>query len=202
MMTVGGIAIIANGLSAYILLNLGVAHEHEHEHEHEHDEKHKSDKDANVASAYLHMLGDALISIAVVVAGIFIYLFEIYSIDSILTLCFSAYILSHTYPLLKTSFMSLMDMNVTHIKKDTLEAIILNQKHIIKYHDLHIYKPNSNKSYISLHIMLDDTHLTLDQIETITNQLREQLKKLGFTHILIQVESQNIGLHCDPCTYS
>lgn len=213
MISVGLIAMIANGISAYVLNNLGVSHHHHadddehthrhhhgHTHSHSHTHKNEESEDANIKSAYLHMLGDALISVAVVTAGVFIYFFKIYSIDSILTLIFSAYILYQTYPLLKKSFLSLMDINITTISKEKLDKIILSDKNIFEYHDLHIYKPSSKLSYISFHIVFKDNNLSLESIETITNKIKEKLKKEDFGHILIQVDSIKNIQNCSDCT--
>lgn len=197
MIVVGFIAFIANGISAYILNNLGVsscsshdhssAHSHEDHHGHKHE--HNNEEDANIKSAYLHMLSDALISIAVVIAGIFIYFFKIYYIDSILTIVFSIYILFHSYPLLKKSFLSLMDMNITEISQESLERIIKEDIRVVEYHDLHIHKPSSKYSFISFHIVLNDDTLRLKEIKSITNKIKHNLKINSFNHILIQVDS-------------
>ena len=186
MIIVGIIAVIANGISAYILNNIGVSscsHDHSH-HDHHHE-------DANIKSAYLHMLSDALISVAVVIAGIFIYLFKIYYIDSILTVLFSAYILYHSYPLLKKSFLSLMDINIIDISQEKLESIIKSEEDIVSYHDLHIYKPSSKHNFISFHIVLNDENSTLLKIEGIISNIKAKLKKEKFNHIQIEVASLN-----------
>ncbi len=100
MIGVGFVALIANGLSAYYLSAMQVSscghihHEHNDNHEHQ---------NMNIKSAYLHMLSDTLISLGVVIAGIFIYYYQIYFIDSILTIIFTIYIIIHSYPLLKKS---------------------------------------------------------------------------------------------------
>ena len=115
MIVVGLVAVVANGISAYILSKMQVSSCPNHDHSHHHHEE-----DANIKSAYLHMLSDALISVGVIVAGVFIYFFKIYYIDSVLTILFSIYILNHSYPLLKKSFCSLMDINITDISQDKL----------------------------------------------------------------------------------
>lgn len=187
MITVGIIAVIANGISAYILNNMGVsacASGHTHNHNHHHDE------DANIKSAYLHMLSDALISVGVVVAGIFIYYFKIYHLDSILTILFSLYIIKHSYPLLKKSFLSLMDTNTIDIREESLQEIIKKDDKIVEYHDLHIHKPSSQHSFISFHIVLDDDSYSLKECENITDKIKSDLKHIGFNHILIQVDSK------------
>lgn len=198
MIVVGFIAVVANGISAYILHTLGVDHEHGHEHSHGHHHHHHGD--ANIQSAYLHMLSDALISVGVVVAGIFIYYFKVYYIDSVLTIIFSIYILKHSYPLLKKSFLSLMDVNTTEISQDTLDEIIKSNKTILEYNDLHISKPNSKYSFISFHIVLDNDNLTLLSIEELTDNIKHKLEHHGFNHILIQVDSDKHiknQTHCD-----
>ncbi|MGA1931313.1 cation diffusion facilitator family transporter [Arcobacter sp. YIC-464] len=190
MIIVGFVAVIANGISAYILNNIGVnSCSHGHDHGHSHTHNHSHDEDANIKSAYLHMLSDALISVAVVIAGIFIYFFEIYYIDSILTLLFSLYILYHSYPLLKKSFLSLMDMNIVDIPQNELDLIIKKNANVIEYHDLHIHKPSSKHNFISFHLVLKNKELTLEKIEDLTSSVEHELKHIGFNHVLIQVDS-------------
>ena len=182
MIVVGVIAVIANGVSAYILNNLGVASCAHGEHEHHHHE------DTNIKSAYLHMLADALISVGVVVAGIFIYFFEIYRVDSLLTIAFSIFILFHSYPLLKKSFLSLMDINTIEVKKEQLDEMILSDNRVVEYHDLHIYQPSSSDSFISFHMVLKDDTITLKEQENLTSTIKKSLEHLGFNHTLIQVD--------------
>lgn len=198
MITVGLIALIANGLSAYYLNNLGISHCH-HEHDHKHEHSHKHQEDINIKSAYLHMLGDALISLAVVLAGIFIYLFKIYSIDSILTIFFSIYISYHTYPVLKKSFLSLMDINIVNFKENDLDEIINKHKEIKEYHALHISKPSSKHNFISFHIVLENSNINLAEIEKIRNLIKKDLKLKGFNHIIIQADTLNMLQHSTNC---
>jgi len=195
MIVVGSIAVVANGISAYLLKNLGVSscpsgHDHQHHPHH----------DANIQSAYLHMLSDALISLGVVVAGVFIYAFHIYRIDALLTIGFSAYILFHAYPLLKSSFLALMDANTHIITEQQLQSIIHAEKDVIEYHDLHITKPSSKHDFISFHIVLADNQISLEHAEAISQRIKEALKTFGFTHILIQVDSASKTQHQSNCT--
>lgn len=188
MIAVGFIALVANGISAYFLSKLGVEHSHggeacSHSHHHSHEIK---TEDSNIKSAYLHMLGDALISLGVVIAGIFIYFFGIYFIDAFLAIFFSIYILKETYPLLKKSSLSLMDINIVNVNKKTLETIVLEDEKVSSYHDLHIYKPSSKHNFISLHVVFEDENLTLKQIQATNDKIYGKLRQEGFNHILIQ----------------
>ncbi|UFH60233.1 cation diffusion facilitator family transporter [Sulfurovum mangrovi] len=184
MIVVGMIAVIANGISAYLLHAMGVEEHHHHE-----DDHHHHHGDANITSAYLHMLADALVSVGVVVAGIMIYYFEIYAIDALLTIIFSLYIIRHSFPLFKRSFLALMDANTIDITLEQLEKIIFASSRVSSYHDLHIHQPNSKLGFISFHILLDDEAISLRECEAITCPMKEKLKALGFNHILIEVDS-------------
>jgi len=182
MIWVGLIALIANAISAYILHTMNVNSCPNHSHEHHHDD--------NIHSAYLHMFADALISVGVVLAGIFIYYFKIYNVDSALTIIFSFYILHHSYPLLKKSFLSLLDFNLTDISKEKLDEIILVKNNdIFEYHDLHIYKPSSKYTFISFHIVLTNYELKLIDIESIIDKIKKELRKEGFNNIQIEIDS-------------
>ena len=188
MIIVGIIAVIANAVSAYLLSQMGMVHSHEHDAHTEHD--HHEGEDANIKSAYLHMLADALISLGVVAAGIFIYFFKIYHVDSLLTILFSLYIIKHSYPLLKKSFLSLMDININGVKEAQIDQIIKEDAHVFAYHDLHIYKPSSKYNFISFHLVLDDENLTLKACEEIRIKIKGNLECLGFNHILIQLDTK------------
>lgn len=197
MIIVGLIAVIANGISAYVLKKLEVSScsSHDHGHVHSHD-----DGDANIKSAYLHMLSDTLISMSVVIAGIFIYYFKIYSIDSILTILFSIFILFHSYGLLKKSFLSLMDMNITNISQEKLDAIIKQSSTVIDYDDLHIYKPSSKYNFISFCIILNNQITPLKEVTQLINHIKKQLETIGFNHITIEVDYHDNLKNRKKCT--
>lgn len=195
MIVVGTIAVIANGISAYLLHKMGVescAHAHHDHHSHHHE-------DANIRSAYLHMFADALISVGVVVAGILIYFFEIYRVDSILSIGFSIFILFHSYPLLKKSFFSLLDVNDMEIEESRLKQIILDDKHILGYHDLHISQPSSKDAFISLHVVLNNDTISFKAATDIREKLHNRLKNLGFTHIVIQLDDSRCHIDQPYC---
>jgi len=175
------IALLINGFSTWLLSRSNIDHHHHHDgHEHHHHE------DMNMKSAYLHMLGDAVISFSVAVGGVIIYFFGIVAIDSILSVAFSIYILKETFPLLKKSFFSLMDSNVDDIKE--VEAIMLLEDEVLSVHDLHLYRPSSVEYYGSVHIVFKDD-LLLSEVDKISSRIREKLCKKGITHFVIQPES-------------
>lgn len=178
------IALFINAYSTILLKQNNIEHHHDHDEE---DEFHHEHEDMNIKSAYLHMLGDAVISLSVTVGGVIIYFFGVVAIDSVLSVIFSIYIIKETFPLLKKSFYSLMDSNVDDLKQ--IEKLIINSdSRILSIHDLHLYRPNSNECYGSVHIVLNE-NLTLIEIESISENIRLELKEKGINHFIIQPES-------------
>ena len=189
MIFVGLIAVIANGISAYVLKRINVdscGHNHSQE----------NYSNANIYSAYLHMLSDTLISVSVVIAGIFIYFFKIYLIDTILTILFSLFILFHSYKLLKKSFLSLMDINIMPINESEIQSIILENTNVISYTDLHIYSPSSKSNFISFILILDNKNISFEEIDKILEKIKLSMKKIGFNHIVIEVSTADKENKC------
>lgn len=181
------IALFVNGYSTYLLRHNGV------EHHHHHDDHHHEHEDLNMRSAYLHMLGDAMISLSVAIAGVFIYFFGIVSIDTILSILFSIYIIKETLPLLKRSFFALMDSS-GGVDVEAIENILLQKKMISSVHDLHIYTPSSKGIYGSAHIVLCE-NFSLAEIERLLEEIRGDLAKIGIKHFIMQPETQK---YSDP----
>ena len=128
------IALFINAYSTILLKQNNIEHHHDHDEEEHHHHEHE---DMNIKSAYLHMLGDAVISLSVAVGGVIIYFFGIVAIDSVLSVLFSIYIIKETFPILKKSFYSLMDSNIDDLKQ--IKNLIINSdSHILSIHDLHL----------------------------------------------------------------
>lgn len=202
MIVVALVALIANAISAYLLQQSGVDHHHHHgehdhhHHEHNHDHHDHGHGDLNIRSAYLHMLGDALISLGVVAGGVAIYYLELYSIDAILSILFTFYILKTTWPVLKQSFQSLMDLNDDNV--DQITEIMLGEEPVSGIHDLHVTRPSSSDFHITAHLVFE-SGTSLEVIERTLESIREKLKSLGVTHTVIQPETKKYetdSLYC------
>lgn len=184
------IALAINGFSTFLLSQNKIEHHH-----HEDGDEHHHE-DMNIKSAYLHMLGDAVISLSVALGGVIIYLFGVVVVDSILSVVFSIYIIKEALPVLKKSFYSLMDSNIDDIKE--VESLILSSSEVLSVHDLHLYRPNSKEYYGSAHVVLRDD-LLLSQVEIVLEGIRARLCKEGVTHFIIQPESLKYDLKSTCC---
>jgi cobalt-zinc-cadmium efflux system protein len=63
--------------------------------------KKHSGKNINIRAAYLHLLGDTVSSVMVILSGILIYFFNLFWIDPLVTILLGLYLLKETYMILK-----------------------------------------------------------------------------------------------------
>jgi len=169
IMFVATIALITNGLSAYFLQQLQTG-----------------SKDLNIKSAYLHFLGDSLLSLGVIIGGAMILFFEINLIDRLLGIIFSVYIISSTFPLLIVSFRSLMDIHHSiDIKEIEQEIIKIDGIHSL--HHAHLIEPSPRHSFFYTHLTFNK-NINLNEVGAILCDVEKILKKFDINHSVIQPE--------------
>src|SRR3990167_7079862 len=95
--------------------------------------------DLNIKGAFLHLLGDALISMGVVIAGILISFTHRAWIDPLVGLLIVVIILFGTSGLLRDSIRLLLDAIPRHIDSHGIENYLKNLPGVSAVHDLHIW---------------------------------------------------------------
>jgi cobalt-zinc-cadmium efflux system protein len=121
MLWLGILGIIANGLSVLIL-------------------HHNKEENLNIRAAYLHLIGDALTSVAVVVGAVCIWLFKIYWIDPLVTVLISIYIFVHTFKILKESVGILMQFAPAEIDQEKVVSVLQEIQEISSVHHMHLWQ--------------------------------------------------------------
>ena len=85
-------------------------HHHDHEHKHDHGNGKKEGKNINVEAAYLHVLGDMLMSVGVIIASVLVYMNpHLWMADPICTYLFSVIICFTTIPVFKNCVNIIME---------------------------------------------------------------------------------------------
>lgn len=167
-------------------------------------------KNLNIRSAFLHVIGDLIQSIGVVIAALVIYFKPSYHIaDPICTFMFSGIVLFTTWKLLKDAVHVLMEGSPLHIDQTLLEQDLNNINGIHGIHDLHIWSLSSAKITLTCHLFVHMNDFfskkdnpSLDDIERTYNQIlsdcHEMLyEKYDIRHSTIQLEfgSQIENIH-------
>jgi len=163
------IGIVGNGISVLLL-------------------KKDANHNLNMKSAYLHLLTDMMASIAVLLGGIAMKLYQIYWIDTILTLAIACYLIYVGCDLLKTATKVLMLFTPDTIEIKKIVEYVNKIESVSNMHHVHIWQLNDDEIHLEAHIdfkrdiKLSDFHLILEGLE------EELYHNFGINHVNIQPE--------------
>ena len=136
----------------------GHSHGHDHGHDHGHGHSHGEGTqigNINVDAAFLHVLGDMLMSIGVIIAAIIIYFFpSLWYADPLCTYLFSIIVVVTTFPIIKNCISVMMEGAPKSFDLEDLRADIelAGGEDIIDIHDLHVWTISMGKLSMSVHI--------------------------------------------------
>ncbi|MBN1952621.1 MAG: cation transporter [Bacteroidales bacterium] len=147
-----------------------------------------SQHNINIRAAYLHLLGDTVSSVAVILGSVFIFYFDITWIDPVITFLIGIYILKETYTVLRETVNILMQGTPESI--DLMEVVkeLEERREISNIHHVHSWRLDDKQIHFECHIDLDDDY-TLSQTDKLRSELEEVLlNKYGISHVTIQME--------------
>ena len=163
------LAILANGFSVLLLQK-------------------DSKVNMNMRSAYLHLLTDMLASVAVLIGGLLMKYYEIFWVDSLLTLAIALYLIWVGVDLFRESFKVLMlfTPNDVHIKDIVKELSYIDE--IKNIHHIHVWQLNEEETHFEAHVDFK-SDITLSEFDLILNRMEAiLLEKFQINHINIQPE--------------
>lgn len=152
--------------------------------------------DLNIKGAFLHLLGDALISIGVVIAALLILYTGYMWIDPLAGLLIVTVILWGTWGLLRDSVRLILDAIPHHIDFIGIETFLKKIPGVTTVHDLHIWGLSTKEIALTAHLVMPDNSLTDAEYASINATLKKQFR---VDHATLQVES---GCKEHPCNRS
>lgn len=178
MFWLGLLGLVANGISVLIL------------------QKDKNNS-LNIKAAYLHLLGDALTSLAVIAGAALIWYFEIYWVDPLITILISIYLFVHSFELLKESVYILMQMAPSDIKTSKIEKRLQEMNELNNVHHIHVWNLTDKLIHFECHVDLEKD-LKISE----TGEIFESMKKIlhdefDIEHVTIQFEYESS--HKEDC---
>ena len=163
-----GLGIVINGLTTWLLMR---------------DRK----KDLNVQGAFLHMLGDTLVSVGVVISGIIISLKGWTWIDPAISILIALMILGSTFNLLKESLCLSMDAVPESVHLDELRAGIEQIDEVESWHHLHVWAISTTENAATLHVVVKD----ISKMSDTKHALKDCFKQHGVDHCTIEFETKD-----------
>jgi cobalt-zinc-cadmium efflux system protein len=150
--------------------------------------------DANVRAAFLHMAGDALISVGVIVAGLLVMFTGISWIDPLASILIVLVILWGTWDLLREAIDMALDAAPRSVDVAKLRAYLCGQPGVEDVHDLHVWSMGASSSAMTAHLVMPEVCDNDAFLQTLCGEID---RKFGVDHATFQIERQHFDCHPD-----
>lgn len=151
--------------------------------------KKKPERNINVQGAYLHVLGDLLQSVGVMIGGAVIWYQPRWKvIDPVCTLIFSVLVLCTTLSMIRSIVEVLMESTPREIDAQAVERGLLGLPGVVEVHDLHIWAITVGKTLLACHIRVQPQVNTNEALQAVADYCERVFK---ISHVTIQVETDS-----------
>ena len=143
----------------------------------------------NVRGALLHVMGDALSSVGVIIGGLVVIFSGYLLADSIVAAFIGVLIIGSAYSLVRDSVNILGEATPRHLELEKIARTVEQVKGVRGIHDLHVWTISSGLYALSGHLIVDTDNLEEGAaiIREVSRKLRETF---GIEHVTLQLERQ------------
>ena len=179
MMVVAGAGLVLNG---GIMWGLRIARRH----------------DINIRSAFVHMLGDLLGSVGIVIGAALIRYTGWQQIDPVLSILIGALIVWTTWDIIQESLNILLEGLPRGLDLQSVSSAMCEVEGVLDVHDLHIWNLGSNTRALSCHVLIQD--LPPSASECILKCLNDLLaERFQICHTTVQFEHVGCAVSENGC---
>jgi cobalt-zinc-cadmium efflux system protein len=141
---------------------------------------------ANIRAAFLHNVADALGSMAVIVSGALILLYDWRLVDPAVTLLISGYILWHALKGVRPVIRILMLGAPPDVRAQDVLAAMASEPHVDEVHHLHVWQTSEDEAALEAHVVVAAAHLR----DPVRSRLRTMLRdRFGISHAMVEMET-------------
>ncbi|XP_040612320.1 zinc transporter 2 isoform X1 [Mesocricetus auratus] len=207
MLITSGCAVAVNIIMGLTLHQSGHGHSHRqgqsHGHGHSpgdqsHEESQQQQENPSVRAAFIHVIGDLLQSLGVLVAAYIIYFKPEYKyVDPICTFLFSMLVLGTTLTILRDVILVLMEGTPKGVDFTAVKNLLLSVDGVEALHSLHIWALTVAQPVLSVHIAIAQ-HA---DPQAVLKVARDRLQgKFNFHIMTIQIENYSEEMKdCQEC---
>ena len=154
---------------------------------------HDGSQDVNMRGALLHLISDALTSVAVAACGLVMLLTDgFYWLDPAIALLISVLIAWQGWRLARTALDILLESTPTGIDPDAVTAAIEAVEGVDAVHDFHAWSLSSEMRALSAHVVVSG-HPTLEEAQVVGARVKDVLAHdFAIAHATLELE-------CEPC---
>ena len=155
--------------------------------------------DLNVRAAWLHMLGDALGSVGIIIGAGLIHYTGWQIIDPILSIAIGILIVWTAWDVIKDSLNILLEGLPRGIRLHSVTGAMRGVEGVIDVHDLHIWSLGSSTHALSCHVLIEDMPpSSSDLILRCINGILAE--RFGIRHTTVQFEHRACALSQNGCS--
>jgi cobalt-zinc-cadmium efflux system protein len=155
---------------------------------------HRGRHDLNVRAAFVHMLGDALGSVAIMGGAVAINFTGWRQIDPILSIVIAVLIVWSAWDIIKESLNVLLEGLPRGLALNSVIEAMRGVDGVIDVHDLHIWTLGSSAHALSCHVQIED--MPPSESESILRRLNELLCGFHIHHTTVQFEHSKCDNAC------
>ncbi|CAH3179199.1 unnamed protein product [Porites lobata] len=220
MLITAGIGLGVNILLGIILHQTGMGHNHSHGmgsshgHGHSHSSnkeesirrisrsnslRHSEKQNINVRAAFIHVLGDIVQSVGVLIAAYIIKFKPEWKLaDPICTFVFSLVVLITTLNILKETIHVLMEGTPKDIKYNSVKMSLESIEGVVAAHSLHIWSLTVNKAALAVHLAIEQGHDS-QKVLNIANQKLKNEFRIFHSTIQVELYQESVMTNCVDC---
>ena len=142
--------------------------------------------DINVRAAVIHMLGDAVGAVAIILGAIAIHYTGLTYIDPLLSVLLAVFILYTAWDIIRESLNILLEGLPRGLELNDVTSAMTEVEGVLDVHDLHIWSLGSSTHALSSHVLIED--MPPSSSERILKRINEILGGFGIHHTTIQFE--------------
>ena len=143
----------------------------------------------NVRSAFLHVLGDTLSSVGVIIGGIVVTFTSYTIIDPLVAIIIGILILRNAFSLVRESTDILMEATPRHLELEAIAKAITSIEGVVGVHDLHVWTITSGLYALSGHVTVKSD--TINEGSRIIEEASRKLgESFGIEHVTLQLEEE------------
>jgi cobalt-zinc-cadmium efflux system protein len=150
--------------------------------------------DLNRRSAFIHMLGDAAVSVGVLVSGAIIVYTGWSRLDPIVSLLIVAAILVSTWGLLRDSLHLSLDGVPSSVNSSDVMSYLADQQGVTDVHDLHIWALSTTSVALTAHLVVPDRGKEDALLAALTPNLK---RRFQIHHATLQIERDRCEHGCE-----
>lgn len=149
-------------------------------------------RDLNMRAAFLHVVGDALGSVAVLVAALGLALFRAPWMDTVASLLISGLLLVGAARVLRRAGRVLAEGVPEGLSLAEITGAMLAYPGVREVHDLHVWSLGPRFSALTAHVVVGER--SLPEAEAVVRHLGELIReRFGIGHVTLQVEGEACG---------